>query len=121
MGYANLLILLANKVTRKKEELLSEMVIQIPSLLYERDFEDEYMKQIFIEPKGNEFIGDDGTFKKGKEGWKEKFLEEITEKYGFEKVIKAENPNYRLIGLPFFNKGNNSSFKEKYELMIEGG
>lgn len=41
----------ANKVTRKKEELLSEMVIQIPSLLYERDFEDEYMKQIFVEPK----------------------------------------------------------------------
>lgn len=41
----------ANKVTRKKEDLLSEMVIQIPSLLYDRDFEDEYMKQIFIEPK----------------------------------------------------------------------
>ncbi|MDN6570356.1 MAG: hypothetical protein L0L22_05080 [Staphylococcus equorum] len=41
----------ANKVTRKKEELLSEMVIQIPSLLYESDFENEYMKQIFVEPK----------------------------------------------------------------------
>ena len=41
----------ANKVTRKKEELLSEMVIQIPSFLYETDFEDEYMKQIFVEAK----------------------------------------------------------------------
>jgi len=39
----------ANKVTRKKEELLSEMVIQIPSFLYDTDFEDEYMKQIFVE------------------------------------------------------------------------
>ncbi|MBN2693393.1 DEAD/DEAH box helicase family protein [bacterium] len=78
----------------------------------------EIYYQIFIEPKGNEFIGDDGTFKTGKEGWKEKFLEEITEKYGFEKVIKAENPNYRLIGLPFFNKNNNMSFNNQFQLIL---
>ena len=82
--------------------------------------ETELYYQIFIEPKGNEYIGDDGTFKTGKEGWKEKFLEEITKKYGFEKVIKAENPNYRLIGLPFFNKDHNSNFKEKYEIITTG-
>ncbi len=81
--------------------------------------ETELYYQIFIEPKGNEFIGDDGTFKTGKEGWKEKFLEEITEKYGFEKVIKAENPNYRLIGLPFFNKDHNTNFKKEYELITK--
>ena len=81
--------------------------------------ETELYYQIFIEPKGNEFIGDDGTFKTGKEGWKEKFLEEITEKYGFEKVIKAENPNYRLIGLPFFNKDYNTNFKKEYELITK--
>lgn len=79
----------------------------------------ELYYQIFIEPKGNEFIGDDGTFKTGKEGWKERFLEEITEKYGFEKVIKAENPNYRLIGLPFFNKDHNTNFKKEYELITK--
>ncbi|HOK36987.1 MAG TPA: hypothetical protein PLR72_07030, partial [Paludibacteraceae bacterium] len=81
--------------------------------------ETELYYQIFIEPKGNEFIGDDGTFKTGKEGWKERFLEEITEKYGFEKVIKAENPNYRLIGLPFFNKDHNTNFKKEYELITK--
>lgn len=75
--------------------------------------------QIFIEPKGNAFIGDDEIFKTGKEGWKEQFLEEITKKYGLEKVIKAENPNYRLVGLPFFNKDNNTKFKNEYELLIK--
>lgn len=78
----------------------------------------ELYYQIFIEPKGNEYIGDNGTFKTGKEGWKEKFLEEISEKYGFEKVIKAENPNYRLVGLPFFNKDHNSNFKNEYKLVV---
>lgn len=73
----------------------------------------ELFYQIFIEPKGNEFIGFDGTFKSGKEGWKEKFLEEITKKYGSENVIRAENPNYRLIGLPFFNSSmKNDLMKE---------
>ncbi len=81
--------------------------------------ETELYYQIFIEPKGNEYIGDDGTFKTGKEGWKEQFLEEISEKYGFKKVIKAENPNYRLIGLPFFNKDQNTNFKTEYELIVK--
>lgn len=81
-------------------------------------FKAELYYQIFIEPKGNEYIGDDGTFKTGKEGWKEQFLEEISEKYGFEKVIKAESPNYRLVGLPFFNKDHNSNFKREYKLVV---
>lgn len=80
--------------------------------------ETELFYQIFIEPKGNEYIGDDGTFKTGKEGWKEKFLEEISEKYGFKKVIRAENPNYRLIGLPFYNKSSTSNFEEKYKYLL---
>jgi type III restriction enzyme len=78
----------------------------------------EMYYQIFIEPKGNEFIGNDGTFKTGKEGWKEKFLEAITEKYGFEKVIKAENKTYRLIGFPFFNKNYNTNFKKEYDKLL---
>jgi len=80
---------------------------------------DKLYYQVFIEPKGNEFIGEDTTFKTGKEGWKETFLEEISEKYGFENVIKAENPNYRLIGLPFFNENHNTNFKEGYETIIK--
>jgi len=82
-------------------------------------FKAELYYQIFIEPKGNEYIGEDGTFKTGKEGWKEQFLEEISEKYGFEKIIKAENPNYRLVGLPFFNKDHNPNFKNEYELIVK--
>lgn len=80
---------------------------------------DKLYYQVFIEPKGNEFIGEDTTFKTGKEGWKETFLEEISEKYGFENVIKAENPNYRLIGLPFFNEDHNTNFKKEYETIIK--
>ncbi len=74
--------------------------------------------QIFIEPKGNEYLGDDGTFKSGKEGWKEDFLEQISEKYGKTKLLKAENKKYSLIGLPFFNKDHNNKFKEKYQDII---
>jgi type III restriction enzyme len=75
--------------------------------------------QIFVEPKGNQFIGDDGTFKTGKEGWKEVFLEEISTRYGFENIIKAENKDYKLIGLPFFNEEHNENFKEKYQELLD--
>lgn len=74
----------------------------------------ELYYQIFIEPKGSQYLGHDGTFKTGKEDWKEIFLEDITKKYGLNKVIKSENPNYRLIGLPFFNKENSLSFENKF-------
>ena len=80
---------------------------------------DKLYYQVLIEPKGNEFIGEDNTFQTGKEGWKETFLEEISNKYGFDNIIKAENPKYRLIGLPFFNEDHNTSFKEEYETIIK--
>jgi len=90
------------------------------------EIENIFLENIFAElrdkiaPKiGNEFIGDDNTFKTGKEGWKEKFLNEILEKYGFDNIIKAENLKYRLIGLPFFNKDYNSNFKDEYEMLIK--
>ena len=70
----------------------------------------ELYYQIFIEPKGDNLLENDK--------WKEQFLEEISEKYGLKNVIKAENPNYRLIGLPFFNSENNVSFREKYSQYI---
>ena len=73
--------------------------------------ETELYYQIFVEPKGNNLLENDK--------WKEDFLLQITEKYGFEKVIKAENPNYRLIGLPFFNKDQNANFKKEYELITK--
>lgn len=74
--------------------------------------------QIFIEPKGNEYLDNNGGFKGGKEGWKETFLEEISKRYGLEKIIRAENPDYRLIGLPFFNEDHNDDFKKSYDELI---
>jgi type III restriction enzyme len=75
----------------------------------------ELYYQVFIEPKGNQYLGADGTFKTGKEDWKEEFLEKISERYGIDKVVKAENPNYRLIGLPFFNADHNNEFSEGFD------
>ena len=87
--------------------------------------------QIFIEPKGELFIGYDNsikgvdidkrTFKTGKEGWKEEFLEEISKRYGFNKIVEAENPKYRLIGLPFYNTDTKfkAIFGEKFEEVVE--
>ena len=78
----------------------------------------DFYYQIFIEPKGKQFIGSDSIFRTGKEGWKEKFLEDITKKYGFDNVIKAENSNYKLIGLPFFNNGHNTEFIGKFNQIL---
>jgi type III restriction enzyme len=55
--------------------------------------EDVYY-QVFIEPKGPRRTGD--------EDWKEEFLREISNQYGIDNVIRAENTKYKLIGLPFF-------------------
>ena len=66
--------------------------------------------QIFIEPKSTEYIGSDNTFKSGKEGWKESFLKQITNKYGSSNLLKAENKEYSLIGLPFYNTNEDVLF-----------
>lgn len=75
--------------------------------------------QIFIEPKGNTFVGDDNTFKSGKEGWKEKFLEQITKQYGKDKIITENHENYTIIGLPFFNQKCKDIFVEHFEKQLD--
>jgi len=74
--------------------------------------------QIFIEPKGSQYLWNDWTFKSWKESWKEIFLDQITEKYWFDNIISSETPNYRLVWLPFFNKDHNSNFKQEFEKII---
>lgn len=59
--------------------------------------------QIFIEPKGSQFLDANGTFKNSKEGWKEKFLLEITTRTEAKTLV--DNDRYRIIGLPFYNNG----------------
>jgi len=60
--------------------------------------------QIFIEPKGSQFLDSNNTFKNSKEGWKEAFLNEITERS--ESKVLIDDDKYRIIGLPFFNEKN---------------
>ena len=57
--------------------------------------------QIFIEPKGGQFIDGEGGFDKGKEGWKQQFLNEITKRSEAKTLVDDER--YRIIGLPFYN------------------
>ena len=57
--------------------------------------------QIFIEPKGSQFLDSNNTFKNSKEGWKEKFLLQITERNEARTLLDDER--YRIVGLPFFN------------------
>ena len=63
--------------------------------------------QIFIEPKGGQFLDSNNSFKNSKEGWKEAFLNEITERS--ESKVLIDDDKYRIIGLPFFNEKNTKS------------
>lgn len=58
--------------------------------------------QIFIEPKGSQFLDSEGTFVNGKEGWKQEFLHQISERDEAKTLI--DNDRYRIVGLPFFNE-----------------
>jgi type III restriction enzyme len=74
-------------------------------VLYMKDknSEDEVVYQLFIEPKGDHLLYNDE--------WKEQFLKEIEK----EAVIELyENQQYKLIGMPFYNKANREDvFAEK--------
>lgn len=68
--------------------------------------------QIFIEPKGSQFKDASGGFGDSKEGWKERFLEQITQKYSVAEVLITENKEYRIVGLPLYNNSNKVNFKK---------
>ena len=52
------------------------------------------------------------------DGWKENFLQEITNRYGFEKIVMENSSGYVLIGLPFFNS-QDYAMKAKFEECFE--
>ena len=58
--------------------------------------------QIFIEPKGSQFLDADNSFKNSKEGWKQEFLRQISERD--EARTLMDDDRYRIVGLPFFNE-----------------
>jgi type III restriction enzyme len=81
-------------------------------LLFLKEEKKKLYYQVFIEPKGSQFKDAAGGFQDSKEGWKEKFLIQITEKYGKKQVLRAENKDYKLIGLPLFNQKSSKVFKD---------
>ena len=58
--------------------------------------------QIFIEPKGSQFLDAENTFKNSKEGWKQEFLRQISERDEARTLV--DDDRYRIVGLPFFNE-----------------
>ena len=64
--------------------------------------------QVFVEPKGKHLAGEDN------DGWKEKFLLEISKRYGLKHVIVEKSNEYILIGLPFFND-TDKEIKERFD------
>jgi len=66
--------------------------------------------QVFIEPKGDNLLE--------KDKWKNDFLKEITYRYPKD-VLKAENTEYILIGLPLFNESQNHEFEEEFNKLIK--
>ncbi len=65
--------------------------------------------QIFIEPKGDMLLNTDK--------WKNDFLKEITKKYP-KNILRAENKDYILIGLPLFNQNETQEFMEEYNKIV---
>ena len=74
--------------------------------------------QLFIEPKGAGWID--------KDQWKEDFLKEIEDNYKLEtkdnhqlKILKEEDVNYKLIGMPFYNEDNKRIFIDTFEAKLD--
>ncbi len=114
-----LLEFMKSKIGNLKEKykevylLRNEEVYKIYDFKQGRGFEPDFLLflkgnnsnlyyQIFIEPKGEHLIKHDE--------WKEKFLQEITEKYCNNDLLKVESKEYKLIGLPLFNKTDENAF-----------
>jgi type III site-specific deoxyribonuclease len=72
--------------------------------------------QIFIEPKGSQFLDADNTFKNSKEGWKQEFLRQISERDEARTLV--DDDRYRIVGLPFFNEMvSKNEVKEQLRLL----
>lgn len=90
-------------------------------LLFLKSKKEEVYYQLFIEPKGKQYLGEkknnqgeiEKAFEYGKEGWKANLLEEITKRLGNANILKAENDKYKLFGLPFFN--NEDKYRNEFE------
>jgi type III restriction enzyme len=76
----------------------------------------EISYQLFVEPKGNQYLGSDATFETGKEGWKEEFLLEIEKRFKVDKIW--ENKKVKIIGIPFYNRNYTEKIVEEKLMKI---
>lgn len=84
--------------------------------LKEKKTKKDLVYQVFIEPKGNQFLDKNNSFENSQEGWKQKFLLEIENYYNTD--LKIENKDFKLIGLPFYNEGLKEDFEENFNKKI---
>ncbi|NQT00613.1 MAG: hypothetical protein HQ580_01175 [Planctomycetes bacterium] len=78
--------------------------------------------QLFVEPKGKQFKDAQGSYENSKEGWKLKFLREVTEKFKgktLEFRTERKTQKYRLIGVPFYNNEDENEFKRSLYEAVE--
>ena len=81
-------------------------------ILFLRDkHETNLYYQVFIEPKGDHLLP--------KDEWKNKFLQEITDKYSKSQILEINNEKYNLIGLPLFNQNDSEDFEDEYDKFIK--
>ena len=74
-------------------------------LLFARQREEEHlMFQIFIEPKGNHL--------KGKDKWKEEYLEKMRSE---RRTFSIDTDKYLITGVPFYNLSNENEFISSLE------
>jgi len=97
--------LLRNEEVYKIYDFKTGQGFQPDFILFLKD--DKLYYQIFIEPKGDRGLKPDK--------WKEDFLKEISKKYGDTNLLKHETKEYSLIGLPFYNKKTESTFKTSFD------
>ena len=83
-------------------------------LLFLKHAKHKLYYQVFIEPKGSQFIDRSGNFTESKEAWKEEFLAEISKRYFRKDLLKIEDKNYKLVGLPLFNENIKTDFDNTF-------
>jgi type III restriction enzyme len=87
-------------------------------ILQEKKTGKDSVRQIFIEPKGDQFLDANNRFELSKEGWKQRFLKEIEAEASL--TVEFEDESYVLLGMPFYNEGSknkelHSEFTEAFD------
>ena len=105
--------LLRNEEVYKIHDFEKGRGFQPDFLLFLKSHKKELYYQVFIEPKGGDRISNDDS------KWKEVFLKQISHKYGKNEILKTENKDYVLFGLPLYNEKNDLEFKQSVNEYLE--